>query len=241
MGSVEEPVDNLWTKPMARTLHDSVRQRLVALVEASTEHNLQSLSLALGRNHAYLHQYVMTGSPRELRERDRRMLATLLGCDETELREATDSLNYAATDSPGAALPKGPPMITGDRNLPILGHAKGGEDAFFIDNGEIAGYTMRPHVLDGVSDAYAVEFWDTSMEPALKHGHLGWVHPRKPVKPGDDVVVQLNDGQALVKTLVRRTDNHIVLRQYNPAKDFKVERGAIKSIHLIVGTLRVVT
>jgi phage repressor protein C with HTH and peptisase S24 domain len=132
-------------------------------------------------------------------------------------------------------------MVTNTRNLPILGHAKGGEDAFFIDNGEIGGYTMRPHVLDGVADAYAVEFWDTSMDPALKHGHLGWVHPRKPIKPGDDVVVQLNDGQALVKTLVRRTESQLVLRQYNPPKDFKIDRADVKSVHLIVGTLRVVT
>jgi phage repressor protein C with HTH and peptisase S24 domain len=61
------------------------------------------------------------------------------------------------------------------------------------------------------------------------------------VKPGDDVVVQLGDGQALVKTLVRRTETHLVLRQYNPAKDFKVDRATVKSIHLIVGTLRVAT
>ncbi len=220
---------------------DPIRQRLVALVDANPPHTLQSLSLALGRNHAYLHQFVVTGSPRELRERDRRKLAEILRCDEAELRDSEAAPAPTNTSASGVALPVTPPMVTPSRSLPILGYAKGGEDAFFIDNGEIAGYTMRPHVLDGVADAYAVEFWDTSMEPALKHGHLGWVHPRKPVKPGDDVVVQLNDGQALVKTLVRRTETQLILRQYNPSKDFKIERTLIKSVHLIVGTLRVVT
>src|SRR5262249_49794095 len=76
-----------WTTPMARTTTDAARRRLVALVEANPGHTLQSLSLALGRNHAYLHQYVMTGSPRELRESDRRTLAVLLHCDESELRD----------------------------------------------------------------------------------------------------------------------------------------------------------
>src|SRR4051812_9230621 len=122
---------------------DPGRQRLVALVDANPPHTLQSLSLALGRNHAYLHQFVVTGSPRELRERDRRTLAEILRCDEAELRDAE-----IATAQGGVALPTAPPMVTSSRNLPILGHAKGGEDAFFIDNGEIAGYTMRPHVLD---------------------------------------------------------------------------------------------
>ena len=133
------------------------------------------------------------------------------------------------------------PMLAGRRDLPILGHAKGGDDAYFIDNGIVSGFAERPSVLDGVEGAYAVEFWDTSMEPVLKHGHLGWVHPLKSIKPGDDVVVQTKDGQAIVKTLVRRTESHVILRQYNPAKDFKLEREKIKAIHLIVGTLRVVT
>ncbi len=219
---------------------DRARQRLTELVAANPQHTLQSLSLALGRNHAYLHQYVVTGSPRELRDRDCRTLAGLLGCDAADLQGGAAE-GHVDPSLPPVALPRTPPMVTDSRNLPILGYAKGGEDAFFIDNGEIAGFTMRPHVLDGVSDAYAVEFWDNSMDPALKHGHLGWVHPRKPVKPGDDVVVQLTDGQALVKTLVRRTETHLILRQYNPAKDFKVDRTTVKSIHLIVGTLRVAT
>ena len=38
-----------------------------------------------------------------------------------------------------------------------------------------------------------------------------------------------------------RTESHLVLRQYNPAKDFKIERALVKSVHLIVGTLRVAT
>lgn len=222
-------------RPFAKP--DRARKRLADLVAANPQHNLRSLSLALGRNHSYLHQFIMDGSPRELRERERHTLATLLGCNEAEFR-SEDSEEFMASP---IAMPPSPPMVTNARNMPILGHAKGGEDAFFIDNGEIAGYTMRPHILDGVADAYAVEFWDTSMEPALKHGHLGWVHPRKPVKPGDDVVVQLNDGQALVKTLLRRTESQLVLRQYNPPKDFKIDRAGVKSVHLIVGTLRVVT
>src|ERR1700733_346232 len=125
-----------------------IRERLVALVDANPQHTLQSLSLALGRNHAYLHQYVMTGSPRELRERDRRQLAVLLGCTESDLREDDNAVS-SISSYPEAALGHTPPMVTTSRNLPILGHAKGGEDAFFIDNGEIAGFTMRPHVLDG--------------------------------------------------------------------------------------------
>lgn len=132
-------------------------------------------------------------------------------------------------------------FLTGEQDLPILGHAKGGEDGFFIENGEIAGYTMRPYILNGVSDAYAVNIWDTSMEPAFKHGHIAWVHPRKPVKAGDDVVVQLHDGQALIKCLVRQTETFLILHQYKPDKDIRIPQENVKSIHLVVGSIRVIT
>ncbi|WP_084582134.1 S24 family peptidase [Sphingomonas azotifigens] len=46
---------------------------------------LATLSRVLGRNPAYLQQYLMRGSPRELPERDRARLAEYLGVDETVL------------------------------------------------------------------------------------------------------------------------------------------------------------
>ncbi|OAN58867.1 S24 family peptidase [Sphingomonas sp. TDK1] len=46
---------------------------------------LARLSRVLGRNPAYLQQYLMRGSPRELPERDRARLAEYLGVDETVL------------------------------------------------------------------------------------------------------------------------------------------------------------
>lgn len=169
-----------------------------------------------------------------------RRLASALGTTEIFLRSGEDSVSDRSQVMQGS--PQGEArFLTGAKDLPILGRARGGEEGFFIDNGEVAGFTMRPYILDGVSEAYAVEVFDTSMEPALRHGWLVWVHPYKPVKAGDDVVLQLKDGQALVKHLVRRTEKDLVLRQYSPAKDFKVARADVKSVHLIVGNLRVVT
>lgn len=47
--------------------------------------SLSELSRVLGRNAAYLHQYLHRGSPRELGERDRARLAAYLGVDEAAL------------------------------------------------------------------------------------------------------------------------------------------------------------
>lgn len=223
---------------------DPVRRRILALIERERA-DMKSLSLSLGKNNAYLQQFIDRGTPRELREKDARKLASLLHATPQELGVAFESANFPINPLSGVNHPVQPStsgrFLTGAKDLPILGHVKGGEGGFFIDNGEVAGYVMRPAILEGVSDAYAVEVWDTSMEPALFHGWQVWVHPRKPVKIGDRVVIQLNDGQALIKVLVRRTEKDITVRQYNPAKDFKIAARDVKSIHLAVGNLSVVT
>ena len=47
---------------------DAPRKLLVDTLARRPDLDLKSLSLAIGRNHAYLQQYLMRGSPRELPE-----------------------------------------------------------------------------------------------------------------------------------------------------------------------------
>lgn len=63
---------------------DKVRALITAVVEERGL-DLAELSRGMGRNHAYLQQFLKRGVPRELRERDRAKLADLLGLDEALL------------------------------------------------------------------------------------------------------------------------------------------------------------
>ena len=63
---------------------DPVRKRIRQLI-GDNNLDMKSLSLALGKNHAYLQQYLERGIPKELNERSRMLLAEQLGVDETEL------------------------------------------------------------------------------------------------------------------------------------------------------------
>ncbi len=135
----------------------------------------------------------------------------------------------------------GAPPFSGARDLKILGHVKGGTEGWFIDNGEVQGLTVRPDVLIGVKDAYAVYVRDLSMAPAFEPNFLVWVDPSRPVMPGNDVVVQLADGQAFIKRLVRRTQRAVICRQWNPARDIEFPTTKVKAVHLVVGQLRVQT
>jgi transcriptional regulator with XRE-family HTH domain len=99
----------------------------------------------------------------------------------------------------------------------------------------------RPPALWAARDAYAIYLHGSSMEPRFYAGELAVVDPRRPPSPGDDVVVQLNDGNGgsdvitvLVKQLVRATGSYVELRQFNPAQTFRIPRGQVARLHRIV-------
>jgi len=92
----------------------SARAELERLVTSSPA-SYAALSKMLGRNAAYLQQYVKRGSPQFLEERDRKLLANFLGVDEARLgapsEHATASklvsirkLDVRASAGPGASV-----------------------------------------------------------------------------------------------------------------------------------------
>lgn len=127
----------------------------------------------------------------------------------------------------------GEPELVGPRNLKVLGFVKAGRIGWYPGNGETLEMTERPPMLIGVPDAYAVYVDDKSMFPALRPGYLLWVHPRKPAKPEDLVIIQVNEETAFVKEYVRRTEKHIICRQHNPEEE--VRYPADSTVHLVVG------
>ena len=64
---------------------DVVRRRIQALLTRDAL-TLAEVSRAIGRNHAYLQQFLRRGTPKALPEEVRIALARYLGIDETELR-----------------------------------------------------------------------------------------------------------------------------------------------------------
>jgi Predicted transcriptional regulator len=133
------------------------------------------------------------------------------------------------------------PYDSGDP-LPVLGVAEGGPDGLLDWNGDIIGQIPRPAYLAGARSAYALYVTGTSMVPRYHQGELIHVHPGKPITPDCFVVVQFHkDGvnptpAAVVKQFVRRDERNLVLRQLNPAKEYKIPAGQVRSVHRIVGS-----
>lgn len=67
---------------------DVLRRRMIDLIAGrQPPTDLKACSLAAGKNHAYLHQFIYRGTPRRLPEDVRYRLASFLGIDESLLRE----------------------------------------------------------------------------------------------------------------------------------------------------------
>lgn len=133
---------------------DDVRLRLCALAEASGE-SLAALSRMLGRNAAYLQQYVRRGSPRALPEEERRRLAAFFGVDEGELGGAPAApgplrvprLDVVASAGPGAFV-DGEVEVGADVIDPLLARQLGlraGQAAII----RVRGDSMEPGLFDG--------------------------------------------------------------------------------------------
>lgn len=78
---------------------DEVRQRLIEAVEHAGT-NLATLSRALGRNHAYLHQFVFRGSPKHLSAEARRTLSAMLGVEPEFLAPTRQPVTRQSSPAP---------------------------------------------------------------------------------------------------------------------------------------------
>lgn len=82
---------------------DPTRLKIMRLIQAS-ETDLKNASRSIGKNDAYLHQYLYRGTPKVLPEDAREELAALLGVAPDELRPDTPARPRAGPSTPSGTL-----------------------------------------------------------------------------------------------------------------------------------------
>lgn len=144
----------------------------------------------------------------------------------------------AAPATPGPNAASAMPASFGARDLPVYASAQGGPEGMMVSYEPIE-WIERPAPLAGVPSAFAMYVVNDSMEPRYRQGDLLLVHPQRPVKRGQDVlVIRASDESqhaAYVKELVGLDDAQVRLRQLNPPKDFELARDQVVGLHLVVG------
>ena len=184
------------------------RARLLELTAARGE-SLSRLSTMLGRNSAYLQQFVRRGSPRKLEEGDRRQLARYFGVTEAELG-APDAEVPVLAD--WAEIPRLAPSASAGAG------AFAGEDAV-LGTMRFSTRWLRGQGLDPARLS-AIAVVGDSMEPVLHDGDEILVEavPGAPVRADPRGIHVVRHGDALlVKRIERPAPGLIRLVSENPA------------------------
>jgi len=125
------------------------------------------------------------------------------------------------------------------RRIPVFGAAQGGVGFDISQVDTPVDSIIAPEYLDSCPDPYGVYVVGESMEPRFYAGEVLLVHPGKPIRAGDWVVVQFRAGpetHAIVKRFLRSSNGHVTLEQLNPAKELRFDRTEVIAVHKIVGT-----
>lgn len=139
--------------------------------------------------------------------------------------------------APDAPLP--PYRAEMPKDVPVYGTVVGGDgqDTFDFElNGTVVDRVRRPPRIAGRSDVFAVYVSGGSMAPWREPGQLIYVEVVKSPKALDYVLIEFRprDGQgvrpALVKRLLSITPTKLRVRQFDPPKDFDIERRAVLRI-----------
>ena len=185
---------------------DDVRKRLDGLIKDRKTDYL-SVSRLLGRNSAYVQQFIHRGTPKRLTEDDRGLLAQFFGVDETELGG-----------------PQGKQGAGAYRIIPRLGvGASAGPGAFGDGEAPVGAVAFDPAWLKrlGVPEGAAsiIKVQGDSMEPTLANGDEILVNTAdKGTKAVNGVYVIRLDDLLMVKRLAfRRGGKPVSILSDNPA------------------------
>lgn len=201
--------------------------------------DLKEISLKLGKNHAYMHQYIHKNSPKRLHADDRSMVSQILGIPEVDLGAPVSNQTFAQLKShpANATILDQKPEV--GPAIPLYGTVVGGVDGQFELNGNLLDRVNAPVSLYGVKNAYAVRVSGDSMDPRYEDGETVFVNPERRPTRNDYVVAQIRVEEngpplAFIKKFVRWNSEKLVLWQFNPEKELEFDGRQVESVHYIL-------
>lgn len=201
---------------------DKIRKRLLREIE-SHQMDMKQLSLALGKNHAYVQQFLTRGIPARLKEDDRRKLAEILDIPESELGgpsqppASSDSTRFRTVTEYDIRASAGGGALTSEENI---------RSQWPFDPAYISGFLGLP-----TSELAIIEVRGDSMEPTLSSGDRVMVHmtDRQVSQPG--IFILYDGGGTVIKrvekipgrdTLVLISDNPLHTRYEVSGDDVQI-------------------
>lgn len=165
-------------------------------------------------------------------------LARLLQVSEPWLREGTGEGPSLEARGP-VVIPGKDLLARSGEMLPVYAAAQGGDGHIIVTFDAIEQVKM-PAVLQGVKGGYGLLIDGTSMIPAYFPNDIALVNPNKRPERGYHHVFyhqppHNSEAEAIVKWLERFNDREWLIKQWNPASEWKESRQVWQICHRIVG------
>lgn len=131
-----------------------------------------------------------------------------------------------------------PDRFSMPNDVPVHGTAAASHlrGAFQLDAGVID-YVRRPPALAGARDAYALYIEGNSMEPRYGPGDLVFIHPHRPARLGDPVIVQVEVAPGDIEASIgflRKRSPEVVIGKLNPEAQVEIKGGRVVAIHRVL-------
>jgi phage repressor protein C with HTH and peptisase S24 domain len=195
------------------------------------------LAAALGRNPSAVNR--MVRGERQIKASELPIIMKYLGEPIGAATAAAPPPNARFAED--AALP--PYRSEMPKDVPVYGTVVGGEGNHLVDfelNGAVVDYVRRPPRLASRSDVFAAYVQGDSMIHWREPGQLVYVESAKPPRVMDYVLVELRPqaGEAtrpaMIKRLLAVTPTKLRLRQYNPPRDFDIDRRTVLRLYRVL-------
>lgn len=213
---------------------DKIRRAILARIEERGI-DMKQLSVKLGRNEAYIQQFIRRGSPRVLGEKERHKLADLLDLTEEDLG-ASVAPARAETTIPNLTIHGG----MGNGGLEHVELDRAGT----ISDRYINGFWSFPDSIQATvrnpGKVHALPVVGDSMSPVLEGGSIVFVdtthtHPA----PQDIYAVDYGDGLVIKQIeLVPRTSKIKVISANKEYGSYEMERDDVRVYGRVVGYFR---
>jgi len=130
--------------------------------------------------------------------------------------------------------------ITNDNRIPIVGNTQAGPNKEWFDFGYEPGLSDEYVNFPCSSKRlYALKVIGDSMTPRILEGEAVIIDPDSKPATGEEVVIRMEDGSVMVKTLAAIRDGKVFLDSYNQVYSRIVyEMKNVKFMHSVIGVAR---
>ncbi|CAJ0999081.1 LexA repressor [Sodalis praecaptivus] len=124
--------------------------------------------------------------------------------------------------------------------IPVLGTAQLGGGGYWDPQeyavGQGDGYVLWP---TKDKDAFALKCQGDSMMPRIQHGEFVVIEPNRQYKPGDEVLVQDEQGEVMVKVFLFQKDGLVSLLSVNSEHaPIRLDANSIKKMFYVAGIVK---